>query len=235
VQDFAAPGGFERFFDGLPLGCQSGFGPYRLCLDKGVFVGLNSSSDWTVNSFHGWRAVTWKVMPEIAPDFPGRVAMVSVFLQPGRAYSFCYPRHNYRRLPTTTELRRIEVVSIRDTHRSPLDPTTRPLNPLLKRGRWLVTGKDLEKDAERSFYFESMTNIQLLSEEDLEPLKDIEFVVIEQTRVAFRAQRLIEALAFRAGRPRGTICGVLYQRPRALPPISILDEPIPDIVDEREV
>jgi hypothetical protein len=154
------------------------------------------------------------------------------FFQPGRAYSFFYPRHNYRQLPTTTELRRIEVVSIRDTRRNPLDPTTHPLNPLLKRGRWLVTGRDLDKDAERSFYAESMTNIRQLAEHELEPLADVEYIVVEQSHVAFTSRRLIEALAFRAGRQRGSVCGVLCQGPRELPPASILDEPLPELSDD---
>ena len=156
--------------------------------------------------------------------------MQPVFLELGRAYSFCYPRHNYRQLPTTTELRRIEVISIRDVRRNPLDPSTRPLNPLLKRGRWLVTGKDLDKDRERSFYLESMSNVQPLSADELEPLKDVDYVVIEQTRVAFTSRRLAEALAYRSGRQRGVVCGVLAQRPSELPPVSILDQPLEDFV-----
>ena len=152
--------------------------------------------------------------------------MQPVCLEPGRAYSFCYPRHNYRQLPTTTELRRIEVISIRDVRRNPLDPSTRPLNPLLKRGRWLVTGKDRE----RSFYLESMSNVQPLSADELEPLKDVDYVVIEQTRVAFTSRRLAEALAYRSGRQRGVVCGVLAQRPSELPPVSILDQPLEDFV-----
>jgi len=148
----------------------------------------------------------------------------------GRAYSFCYPRHNYRQLPITTELRRIEVVSVRDLQCDPLDPTTRPLNPLLKRGRWLVTGRDLDKDAERSFYLESMSNIHLLTPEELEPLSGAEYVVVEQSRVAFQSESLTEALAFRTARQRGTICGVLFHEPRDLPTMSILDQPIGDFV-----
>ncbi|HEY0982518.1 MULTISPECIES: hypothetical protein [unclassified Schlesneria] len=147
-------------------------------------------------------------------------------LKPGRAYSFLYPRYNYQQLPDKTELRRIEVVSIRDVHHEPLDPTTLPLNPLLKRGRWLVTGRDLDKDHERSFYFESMSNVKCLSEDELEPLNGVGYVVIEQTHVTFRADRLSEALAYRTGRQRGTVCGVLATRPRQLPPVSILDQPL---------
>lgn len=143
--------------------------------------------------------------------------------QPGRAYSFFYPRHNYRQLPKKTELRRIVVASVRDVRRDPLDQTTEPLNPLLRRSRWLVFGKDLDKDAERSFYFDSMTGVRLLSGDELEPLSDAEYVVIEQSHVTFKAHRLNEALAFRSGRERGTVCGVLFRSPRELPPVSTLD------------
>lgn len=48
------------------------------------------------------------------------------------------------------------VVEVRDTQTEPLDQETLMMNPMLKRGRWLVTGIDLDKDAERSFYVESM-------------------------------------------------------------------------------
>ena len=152
--------------------------------------------------------------------------MQSIFLEPGRAYSFLYPRHNYQRLPTKTELRRIVVTSVRDTRRNPLDATTKPKNPHLHRGRWLVTGRDLDKDSDRSFYAESMSNIQPLTEDELAPLNDAEYVVIEQTHVVFMAQRLGEALAFRSARTRGTVCGVLFNGTRPLPPVSILDQPL---------
>lgn len=155
--------------------------------------------------------------------------------KPGRAYSFLYPRYNYQQLPAKTELRRIEVVSIRDIHEDPLDPMTLPLNPLLNRGRWLVTGRDLDKDDERSFYVESMSNVRSLNEEELEPLQNAGYVVIEQTHVTFQSQRLNEALAFRSGRQRGTVCGVLATRPRQLPPVSILDQPLPEQEYEFEV
>lgn len=151
--------------------------------------------------------------------------MLPLFLEPGCAYSFLYPRHNYRQLPTTAELRRIEVVSLRDVRREPLDPVTRQHNPLLKRGRWLVTGHDLDKDAERTFYLESMTNVRCLSVDELHPLKDVEYVVLQRTHVVFTSQRLAEALAFRSGRKSGAVCSVLFRESRELPPVSILDEP----------
>ena len=140
--------------------------------------------------------------------------MCQAFLQPGRAYSFEYPRHNYRQLPKTTELRRIVVASVRDTHEAPLDHVTESLNPLLKRSRWLVTGRDLDKDVERSFYMDSMSNIQTLTDDDLQPLQGVEYIVVAQHHVAFKAQRLQDALAFRSERQSGAVCAVLSHGPR---------------------
>jgi len=170
-------------------------------------------------------------MPEIASDFSrGESSMCHLLLQPGRAYSFHYPRHNYRLLPTTTELRRIVVHAIRDMTREPLDGTTPALNPLVLRGRWLVTGIDLDKDVERSFYHESMKDIQALSQDDLQPLKDVEYVLIEQMHVAFKAQCLKDVLNFRSTRETGTICAVLCHAPR-----KILFDSDPELEDERSV
>jgi hypothetical protein len=97
----------------------------------------------------------------------------------------------------------------------PLDRDTASLNPLLQRGRWLIAGHDLDKDVQRSFYYESMSDIQALSEDDLQPLKDAEYVVVEQTRVTFQSQRLRDAIVFRLRQKRGTICGVLCHGPRS--------------------
>lgn len=140
--------------------------------------------------------------------------MAKVSLQPGCAYSFEYPRHNYRQLPTSTELRKIVVTSIRDTRGEPLDQVTETLNPLLKRGRWLVTGTDLDKEVERSFYVESMNQIRILSLDELRPLKGVEYVVVEQHHVAFKAKRLKDALKYQGRRQSGAICAVLCVAPR---------------------
>ncbi len=140
--------------------------------------------------------------------------MSPVLLEPGRAYSFDYPRHNYRQLPSTIETRRIVVGVVRDTSIDPLDRTTESLNPLLVRGRWLVTGIDLDKDVERSFYSDSMANVRPLSPDELQPLKDVEYVVIEQLHVAFKTQQLGQALSFRQDRQNGAICAVLCVAPR---------------------
>ena len=142
--------------------------------------------------------------------------MYHAFLQPGRAYSFDYPRHNYWQLPTETELRRIIVASIRDILYEPLDRITESLNPQLRRGRWLVTGKDLDKDVERSFYADSMTNLQALSYDDLQPLLGVEYIVIEQSHVAYKAKRLMDAIEFRSRREFGAVCAVLCHAPRTI-------------------
>jgi hypothetical protein len=54
------------------------------------------------------------------------------------------------------EERRILVERVRDTESDHLNDETRNSNPFTKRGRWLVTGLDLDKNQERSFYVESM-------------------------------------------------------------------------------
>jgi len=134
----------------------------------------------------------------------------SLPLRPGCAYSFLYPRYNYVGLPARTERRRIMVESVRDTRAEPLDETTMSLNPSLRRGRWLVSGIDLDREDTRSFYAESMTDVQPLTEQEREPLRDAEFVVLSSAgRAAFHAGKLSEAIAFLLGRRRGVLCKVL--------------------------
>lgn len=144
-------------------------------------------------------------------------------LRPGSVYSFTYPRYNYTGLPDRTESRRVRVVSVRDTHREPLDPETTPLNPTLRRGRWLVTGWDLDRDAERSFYAESMRDVRELSSDETEPLiESTGYAVIGPSRrVEFQSSSLSEGLAYLQGRRGGVLCGVLskFQNfARKLPP-----------------
>ena len=55
--------------------------------------------------------------------------------------------------------RRILVSQIRDTVSEPLDEETLETHPYTNRGRWLITGVDLEKFEERSFYVESMLSV----------------------------------------------------------------------------
>lgn len=81
----------------------------------------------------------------------------------GRRYGFEYPRHNFEGVLSRFEVRRILVTDVRDLVERPLEAETFDLQPLLKRGRYLVTGLDLDRNAERSFYVSSMRHPQELS------------------------------------------------------------------------
>ena len=81
-------------------------------------------------------------------------------LLPGRSYRFLYPSINFGCLIMSgLDERRILVEQVRDTEMEPLDEETRNSNPFIKRGRWLVSGIDLDKMEERSFYVESMVAV----------------------------------------------------------------------------
>lgn len=82
--------------------------------------------------------------------------------RPGECYSFEYPRHNFHGVRSHFETRRIRVTSVRDVWASPLDRVTIELQPILRRGRLLITGEDLDKHAERSFYVDSIRNAEPL-------------------------------------------------------------------------
>ncbi|HEY4263364.1 MAG TPA: hypothetical protein VGM98_24590 [Schlesneria sp.] len=134
--------------------------------------------------------------------------MTKTRLKAGSAYSFFYPRHNYAGIRSPLEQRCVLVISVRDTRAERLDPTTRRMNPRLNRGRWLMTGQDLDKGTERSFYVSSMRNIQPVKR-DQQPLASSRFAVIDRNRVAFSGGSLGEALAYVLGSGRGVLCGVL--------------------------
>ncbi len=78
-----------------------------------------------------------------------------------RVIRFLYPRHNCPGMASKLEPRRVKVEKVRDLTQQPLDPLTLATAPALNRSRFLVTGTDLDKLAERSFYLDSM---QLLPE-----------------------------------------------------------------------
>jgi len=77
-------------------------------------------------------------------------------LLPGRSYRFLYPSINFNCLISGMDERTILVERVRDIELEPLNDETMNSNPYVKRGRWLVTGIDLDKNEERSFYVESM-------------------------------------------------------------------------------
>lgn len=85
----------------------------------------------------------------------------------GRVCLFDYPRHNLHGVVSTCKRRRIQVTGVRDLMLNPLDPETAELQPLLRRCQWLITGIDLDKSAERSFYLESMSRIEWVDHEVL--------------------------------------------------------------------
>lgn len=90
----------------------------------------------------------------------------------GSVISFSYPRHNYHGIPQSFESRRLKIESIRSIGEQPLDPVTYDLNPLLKRGRTLVKGLDLDKGEERSFYVESMEDLKVIPEHEVTDFKE---------------------------------------------------------------
>ena len=80
-------------------------------------------------------------------------------LLPGRSYRFLYPSINFACLPSKLAERQILVRSVRDTELQHLVEETLEAHPYVNRGRWLVTGMDLDKFEERSFYVESMVAV----------------------------------------------------------------------------
>ncbi len=80
-------------------------------------------------------------------------------VQLGGLLQFDYPERNLLTLEPTWRSRTIVVESITDTLREPIDPRAVELEPLLRRGRWLVTGWDVDLEAQRSFYLEAMRGV----------------------------------------------------------------------------
>ena len=78
----------------------------------------------------------------------------------GSFLAFDYPRHNYRGVRSHFERRRFRIDRVRDTEKEPVEQEALSADPLLNRGRVLLTGVDLDKNAERSFYVHAMLNIE---------------------------------------------------------------------------
>ena len=128
----------------------------------------------------------------------------------GKCIQFSYARHNYQGIDQQQEIRRVRITAIRDTRIEPLDEGTVTLRPTLLRGRWLITGEDLDKGEERTFYVERMSDIELIA--DVEPLETAEYCVIEQRRVAFATSRIGEAAAFLLAKKRGILCAIMRNK-----------------------
>jgi hypothetical protein len=92
--------------------------------------------------------------------------MVSSLSLVGRSLEFGYDRNNYdvEGIPHRVERRRVRVEGIRDTEAVPIDPVTKELNPLQRRGRYLLECFDYDKHAVRSFYWNWMLDIRIVDE-----------------------------------------------------------------------
>lgn len=79
----------------------------------------------------------------------------------GRIVAGLYPAANYYGVRLRYEPRRLLVESVRVIRHEPIEAETLELDPMLKRGRVLITGLDLDKNAERSFYLESFVGLSV--------------------------------------------------------------------------
>ena len=94
-------------------------------------------------------------------------------LLPGRVYRFLYSAINFECLKLFSPLveRQFLVAQIRDTVLEPLEEETLSLHPYTCRGRFLVTGVDLEKIEERTFYVDSMVAVVEIEDHKLARVK----------------------------------------------------------------
>lgn len=78
----------------------------------------------------------------------------------GGLLAFDYPERNQIGLRPVWKRRRILVERIIDTRSQPIDPRAVELHPHRRRGRWLITGHDLDRGRTRAFYYEAMRHVQ---------------------------------------------------------------------------
>lgn len=78
-----------------------------------------------------------------------------------------YPAANYRGVLLRYETRRLLVEGVTVLAEKPLDPETLKLDPHLRRSNVRVTGRDLDKGAERSFYLGAFAWWQVLDYESV--------------------------------------------------------------------
>ncbi len=72
-----------------------------------------------------------------------------------------YPAANYEGVLPRYEDRRVLVEKVRDREVDELDPITLALDPKLVRGRILITGRDLDKKKERTFYLDRFVGVSV--------------------------------------------------------------------------
>ena len=84
-------------------------------------------------------------------------------LQPGRLVRFEYPIRNFLDEPLTWTYRRIVIERVIDLANSPLNGKWIRKRPQIRRGRYLVIGFDLDREAKRSYYLEAMRGQEQLA------------------------------------------------------------------------
>lgn len=72
----------------------------------------------------------------------------------GQKRVFEYPVQNKLGEVTAVETREIIVTEVCDTSKTPIDAAAIAAKPLLRRGRWLITGWDVRRGGIRSFYWD---------------------------------------------------------------------------------
>lgn len=80
----------------------------------------------------------------------------------GSVLSFAYPTDNRVKVSTRLRRRRFVVESIRDCAANPIEPWAIALRPDLRRGRFLLVGRDLELHDTRQFYLSSARSVKLI-------------------------------------------------------------------------
>lgn len=92
----------------------------------------------------------------------------------GKVIRFDYPAANYRGANAPLQTRRLRVREVRDILSTPLAFVTSILNPELRRGQFLISGEDCDVLADRSYYRDSMSNLEIF-----DPETDREWSVVE--------------------------------------------------------
>lgn len=92
----------------------------------------------------------------------------------GKVIRFKYPSLNWRSMNAPMKLRRMRVTEVRDIISTPLAFVTSIMNPEVRRGRLLLNGEDCDALKEKSYYLDSMTELEVF-----DPETDREWSVIE--------------------------------------------------------
>ena len=129
-------------------------------------------------------------------------------LLPGRAYSFLYPRHNFQHINSGLEPRRLIVESVRDLERRPITAEDINSNPYLRRSRWLVTGRDLDKNAERSFYVGSMAAVVEI--DPTHPSDNVPIYIVGRLRFATESEAVAAARSTASIRGRAVAVSITH-------------------------